>query len=234
MYYQSPLVFLLVTLTLTCPTPLSLDQETFTQPPYFGNRPSDSPKPHDPHRPKKKKELSPCARPREDACRTNHHSANATALHPSTHHTMGGRKDIFHSRLGTTFEATRWLSLDTCGLLGVSCSWGLHFFSYGTAACYLIEGSLFANGVFLLLYTPITLLALTSLYKAWTTDPGAVPMGARPLVTVKRAASGEISSCNSSTRALRRCHKCNDNFKAPRAHHDSVTGRCIVKFDHFW
>lgn len=34
-------------------------------------------------------------------------------------------------------------------------------------------------------------------------------------------------------RGVRRCRKCNDNFKPPRAHHDSVTGRCIVKLDHF-
>lgn len=32
---------------------------------------------------------------------------------------------------------------------------------------------------------------------------------------------------------MRRCPKCGENFKPGRAHHDSVTGRCIVKFDHF-
>jgi hypothetical protein len=54
-------------------------------------------------------------------------------------------------------------------------------------------------------------------------------------VTVKRASSGEVAESNGRRdRAIRRCHKCNDNFKAPRAHHDSVTGRCIVKFDHYW
>jgi hypothetical protein len=34
-------------------------------------------------------------------------------------------------------------------------------------------------------------------------------------------------------RGIRRCRKCQNNYKPPRAHHDSVTGRCIVKFDHF-
>lgn len=59
-------------------------------------------------------------------------------------------------------------------------------------------------------------------------------MGARPLVTVKRASSDSSGGVkNNRTRALRRCHKCNDNFKPGRAHHDSVTGRCVVKFDHF-
>lgn len=34
-------------------------------------------------------------------------------------------------------------------------------------------------------------------------------------------------------RGVRRCRKCGNNYKPPRAHHDSVTGRCISKFDHF-
>ena len=67
-------------------------------------------------------------------------------------------------------------------------------------------------------------------------------MGARPLVTIRRASSSTLDESNSNgggggsnnqrKRALRRCPKCNDNFKPARAHHDSVTGRCIVKFDH--
>jgi palmitoyltransferase len=148
---------------------------------------------------------------------------------------MGGRNDCFRTRIGTSFDAERWLSLDPCGLVGLGTSLFVHAFAFGVTACFLIEGSLLATTIFLLVYTPITLLALASLYMAWTTDPGVVPMGARPLVTVKRAASGEIEQTNGRrNRALRRCPKCNDNFKPPRAHHDSVTGRCIVKFDHFW
>lgn len=38
---------------------------------------------------------------------------------------------------------------------------------------------------------------------------------------------------NKRRRGIRRCRKCQDNYKPPRAHHDSVTGRCIVKMDHF-
>lgn len=34
-------------------------------------------------------------------------------------------------------------------------------------------------------------------------------------------------------RGIRRCRKCANNYKPPRSHHDSVTGRCISKFDHF-
>jgi hypothetical protein len=147
---------------------------------------------------------------------------------------MGGRTDCFNSHIGTSFEAKRWLSMDACGLLGISCSFFVHIFAFATSSKLLIADSLFSTAVFLLLYTPATILALTSLFMAWTTNPGAVPMGARPLVTVKRAASGEFSPVPDRQRGIRRCQKCNDNYKAPRAHHDSVTGRCIVKFDHFW
>jgi len=34
-------------------------------------------------------------------------------------------------------------------------------------------------------------------------------------------------------RGIRRCRKCGNNYKPPRSHHDSVTGRCISKFDHY-
>ena len=62
-------------------------------------------------------------------------------------------------------------------------------------------------------------------------------MGARPLVIVRNASAvtlgGGTGSSGNRTRGLRRCHKCGENYKPGRAHHDSVTGRCIVKFDHF-
>jgi len=147
---------------------------------------------------------------------------------------MGGRKDIFGARFGTSFEAERWLSLDPCGFLGITMSFSVHMFAFVVVVSHLLKGSLPATAVFLLLYTPSVILALASLFMAWTTDPGSVPLGARPLVTVRRAASGEmVPSDSRRNRALRRCHKCADNFKPNRAHHDSVTGRCIVKFDHF-
>jgi hypothetical protein len=145
---------------------------------------------------------------------------------------MGGRKDIracLGSQVfGTSFEATRWRSLDCCGCLGVTATLCVHLFAYVTIAINLVEGSMLSTALFLLVYTPVAILAVASLYMAWSTDPGAVPLGARPLVTVKRAGSiQDPASSNSRQRALRRCHKCNDNFKPSRAHHDSITGRCI-------
>jgi len=171
---------------------------------------------------------------------------------------MAGRKDLWGC-VGTSFRAKRWLSLDVCGLLGVSLSWSVHFYALIVIGALLISNSLLATSVYFALYVPTSLLAMASLYRAWTTDPGAVPMGARPLTLVRRASTHSLSGNNGGDnngssssnnnnddddknqsgeppkrrRAVRRCHKCEDNYKPPRAHHDSVTGRCIVKFDHF-
>eukprot|EP00977_Amphora_coffeiformis_P026324 scaffold25556_cov137-Amphora_coffeaeformis.AAC.2 len=159
---------------------------------------------------------------------------------------MPGRKDLCGA-VGTSFHAKQWLSLDACGLFGVSFSWFVHFYALIVCGALLISDSLVATSIYFALYVPTSFLAMASLYRAWTTDPGAVPMGARPLTLVRRAStqslSGNKSGDNNKTttpgepprrrRAVRRCHKCEDNYKPPRAHHDSVTGRCIVKFDHF-
>merc|ERR1719491_1669594 len=85
---------------------------------------------------------------------------------------------------------------------------------------------------------------MISLFMAWTTNPGAVPLGARPLhvgdpdvesqesLVTRNVTTGEIIRLQPA-RGVRRCSKCNDNYKPKKAHHDSVTGRCIVKMDHF-
>jgi hypothetical protein len=139
---------------------------------------------------------------------------------------MPGRSEC--CSYGTSFEAKRWLSLDPCGFVCMSCSFGIHIYATTIIALFLIRGSLFSEILFGAIYLPLMTLAVLSLVKAWRTDPGSVPMGARPLTTVKKA-----TGTPSKQRAIRRCPKCNDNFKPARAHHDSVTGRCIVKFDHY-
>lgn len=145
---------------------------------------------------------------------------------------MPGRADF--CGVGTAFTSRKWLSLNPCGWVGISLSFGVHIFAAVVTVEHLIAGSFFSQAVFILLYLPLTLMAIWSLIMAWTTNPGAVPLGARPLVTFSRAASGEMSpTVQARKRGLRRCQKCNDNFKPNRAHHDSVTGRCIVKFDHY-
>lgn len=140
---------------------------------------------------------------------------------------MGGRRDCF-GIVGSSFGARHWLSLDPCGLLGVAFSFGVHTYAAITTGLYLLNNSLLSQLLYGGVYLPLIGMAVWSLYKAWRTDPGAVPMGARPLTTVRKA-----GSIDPPERAIRRCHKCGDNFKPGRAHHDSITGRCIVKFDHF-
>jgi len=65
-------------------------------------------------------------------------------------------------------------------------------------------------------------------------------MGARPLPANMASESDSIVTERDPARGglrrrrgIRRCRKCNDNYKPARSHHDSVTGRCIVKMDHF-
>ena len=91
-----------------------------------------------------------------------------------------------------------------------------------------------------LLYVPFSLLALWSLFMACSTNPGAVPLGARPLPTNLSSESESIQTERDAARGgltrrrgIRRCRKCNDNYKPSRAHHDSVTGRYVVKMDHY-
>ena len=142
-----------------------------------------------------------------------------------------GRSDVCCGRFGTSFRARKWLSLDPCGLICINLSLALHVFALVVIALKLISHSTFSKALYFGLYIPTAILALSSLFQAWVTNPGAVPMGARPLTTFRR--SGSDVSLRPNQRGTRRCHKCNDNYKPPRAHHDSVTGRCIVKMDHY-
>mmetsp|Transcript_24875 Transcript_24875/g.42322 ORF Transcript_24875/g.42322 Transcript_24875/m.42322 type:complete len:444 (-) Transcript_24875:1021-2352(-) len=143
---------------------------------------------------------------------------------------MPGRNDFCGSRWGTSFGAKQWLVLDPCGMICLSISFGIHAYATTISGLFLVSHSLFAQIIYYGIYLPLTLLAVASLYMAWRTDPGSVPMGARPLTTIKKAGKETITK---PSRAIRRCAKCNDNFKPARAHHDSVSGRCVVKMDHF-
>ena len=94
---------------------------------------------------------------------------------------MGGRRDCYNGRWGTTFRALHWRSMDSCGLACVSLSAGIHLFAFCTIANRFLSHSIVGIVLFLVAYIPSTVMALWSLYMAWSTDPGAVPMGARPL-----------------------------------------------------
>lgn len=204
--------------------------------------------------------------------------------------------------IGTHPQSKKWLSLDICGLGCVSLSYSFHIFALHTIYSCLISFSDTATLIFYIGYLPCSLLALINLIMAQHTDPGAIPIGARPLPVAQQEGdetflvssallssssslsnadhddnrhgidyskgqhvlqenmisgpSGDGSNKNENKningvhsnamtgimnrekkverrRGVRRCRKCGNNYKPPRAHHDSVTGRCISKFDHF-
>mmetsp|Transcript_16553 Transcript_16553/g.18880 ORF Transcript_16553/g.18880 Transcript_16553/m.18880 type:complete len:553 (+) Transcript_16553:205-1863(+) len=222
-----------------------------------------------------------------------------------------GRQSLFNSRIGTSFSSRKWLTLDPQGFICVSISYFVHIYALITIYQYLISSHVFAQVIYYVFYIPTSLLALMNLFTAQHTNPGAVPLGARPLSleeeddgeeeltlcsptntnaattnatvsTSPTAATGTTTMDNGKQlnhtlsmssdgneddeeaegkqlllsdkqqqrnispktsmlmnkkkrrmRGIRRCKKCNDNYKPTRAHHDSVTGRCIIKFDHF-
>jgi palmitoyltransferase len=132
---------------------------------------------------------------------------------------------------GSSFKARRWLVKDACGLFTASLT---NFF---------IFGAIFVNTLFIsrpLLFQPafslpaamhlfvsntLLILGVVAQWRAMLSDPGAVPQDAAPL---------EISLEESRARGLtvRTCRRCG-TFKPHRAHHDSVSGRCVVKMDHY-
>ncbi|KAL9182948.1 hypothetical protein ACHAXT_004227 [Thalassiosira profunda] len=149
-----------------------------------------------------------------------------------------GRSSI--GAVGTDFGTRHWLSLDPCGLLCLAFSFSLHLFALVASGLTLIAHHPAAQILYGALYVPLALLALWSLTAASTTDPGAVPMGARPIPANLAAESDSVVTERDEgrgglrrRRGIRRCRKCRDNYKPARAHHDSVTGRCVVKMDHY-
>ena len=62
-----------------------------------------------------------------------------------------------------------------------------------------------------------------------TTDPGAVPKNAKPLLD--DAEENDFEANEKTERFKKFCKRCRA-FKPHRAHHCSMCGRCIVKMDH--
>jgi DHHC palmitoyltransferase len=150
---------------------------------------------------------------------------------------------------GTTFTAKRWFTWNPGGIAGLAFSYFIHIYALLVLFHHVVlplstpsmMTTLWSNILFYIVYLPFALLAIISLFVASTTNPGAVPMGAKPFTKVRRIASSDADG-NVSTRkvtstpssdAISRCYKCQENYKPSRAHHDSVTDRCIVKFDHY-
>ena len=64
-----------------------------------------------------------------------------------------------------------------------------------------------------------------------TTDPGAVPNDARPLLCDDEEADYEAQDKKNGNKFKKFCRRCKA-FKPRRAHHCSICRRCIIKMDH--
>lgn len=150
-----------------------------------------------------------------------------------------GRKDCCKGSCGTTFEAKRWMAMDPGGIVGAILSASLHLYALVVIITHILEDSMVGQIIFIFLYLPAVLMALISLYMAWSTDPGAVPLGARPFIKDIQENNSNTSwepigntsldnplssrlhtslerGLNIHQNIVRRCHKCEDNYKPPR------------------
>ena len=135
---------------------------------------------------------------------------------------------------GTSPDARIWLCLDCCGLSCACASQGIILSSmYAVSKDLWTHGSGLGASLHVLLFNAVGLLASASHLRAMLSDPGAVPKRATPLARDEERARLAASAANGyRTRAKGWCHRCGC-YKPPRAHHDSVTNRCIVKMDHY-
>lgn len=155
----------------------------------------------------------------------------------------------------------RWLNVDCCGLICAVFTYFLHGFALYAVTIVLlppwmshtttIEGettrSLSIMGYLHTIgFLATTFLAVASHYTAMTTDPGAVPPDAKPIVT-EESPEASASTTPPETSVMqslldppggappattkRLCRRCK-SYKPPRAHHCSICNRCIIKMDH--
>lgn len=87
--------------------------------------------------------------------------------------------------------------------------------------------------IHLICFNVATLVAMYSHYKTMTTDPGAVPNNAKPLVDDYIEIDHEVNKQTNTglDKYKKMCRRC-QAFKPLRAHHCSTCGRCVVKMDH--
>ena len=142
--------------------------------------------------------------------------------------------------LGTGPFDKHWLNIDCCGLFCAMFTYFLHAYAIHVVTNILIPPWMSeideATGVRHLttagvvnetLFIAIAAMACLSHFVAMTTDPGAVPPDAKPLLDMP----DEEETLVTKPKQRRLCRRCRA-FKPPRAHHCSVCGRCVIKMDH--
>lgn len=120
---------------------------------------------------------------------------------------------------GTHEGARYWCNnRDQPGHIMSSILWGLTLYSDVVVVYIGIEGPWAILNV--PIYLMLSVLALTCHLKTMTTNPGAVPRHAQPLIRASESGIPETI-----------CGRC-DAYKPPRSHHCRICNRCIVRMDH--
>mmetsp|Transcript_7813 Transcript_7813/g.10902 ORF Transcript_7813/g.10902 Transcript_7813/m.10902 type:complete len:393 (+) Transcript_7813:244-1422(+) len=134
---------------------------------------------------------------------------------------------------GTSHQARYWLSTDSCGLCCAFFTVFLILYSLWVMTNQILMSNLDIATMHVIIFNTFGFLALASHMTAMFTNPGAVPRIAEPLPgDAQRLKEALAQNSTQRKRTKGWCHRC-VAYKPPRAHHDSVTGRCIVKLDHF-
>ncbi|KAI7842347.1 hypothetical protein COHA_003987 [Chlorella ohadii] len=143
---------------------------------------------------------------------------------------------------GIMAQCTCHLGPHPCRLCRSSIVPAVHSHNLGAAAAGVLGAAV---------YTAVVGMTLWSYLACFATEPGHVPRGWHPFQDAE-AAEAELESWErltweqqqrrgqawdgSAARAVvsrpRYCRKC-QAWKPPRAHHDSVTGRCVLRMDHY-
>uniref|UniRef100_A0A6U3SID7 Palmitoyltransferase n=1 Tax=Ditylum brightwellii TaxID=49249 RepID=A0A6U3SID7_9STRA len=149
-----------------------------------------------------------------------------------------GRKDcsVNGTLYGTSFGAEQWLVLNKVAIVCASLNVSTHILVFLSLAINFISYSPMAIIIFEFIYVPCLGFALVSLFMTSITDPGAVPMGAWPLeryMPIEIENQNENSQTRNTRHTIEQCEKCEGNYKPPLARHDKISGRCVVKVDHF-
>ena len=117
-----------------------------------------------------------------------------------------------------------WFIIDCCGITCCICTWVVVLYAEIMVSVVILEAVNFYSLCNWIISTSLTVLALTSHFKAMTTDPGAIPQN--------NATQDKINNLSLQPgEVLYQCYKC-CSIKPKRAHHCSVCKRCIRKMDH--
>jgi len=137
-------------------------------------------------------------------------------------------------QIGTSHGSSFWINLECCGLVCGVITWlliGYGMYAFTFCVVYPWLGDTLHGYFHILLFNLFSLTAIYSHIRAMSTDPGAVPKEALPLLEDLQEYPDVESNINNNAKFRKYCKRC-QSFKPIRAHHCSICGRCIVKMDH--